>query len=157
MKTCPDPCGRLDASLRCLSLVPDSARREADVNARDLNVAGGYACRALWPSQCRSGSPGALQQVGDRWLAVATVLAVAAGHVAVAVALSAKRGGGKATGEVEYAGVADVGLLSDQTAAASLGLAGLSGQGRVGMFDLAARAGEPRRFAAPDEEPWRYC
>ena len=57
MKTCPDPCGRLDASLRCLSLVPDSARREADVNARDLNVAGGYARRALWPSQCRSGSP----------------------------------------------------------------------------------------------------
>ena len=83
---------------------------------------------------------GALQQAGDRWLAVATVLAVA-------VALSAKRGGGKATDEVEYAGVAGVGLLSDQTAAASLGPAGLSGQGWVGLFDL----------AAPDEEPWRYC
>ena len=88
-----------------------------------------------------------LQWVGGRWLVVATVLAVAAGHVAVAVALSAKRGGGKATDEVEYAGVADVGLLSDQTAAASLGLAGLSGQGWVGPFDL----------AAPDEEPRRYC
>ncbi len=43
--------------------------------------------RALWPGLCRNGSARPPRWVGDRWLAVATVLAVVAG-IAVLVGLS---------------------------------------------------------------------